>query len=128
MPAFNYDLASVVLVEAAFLGDKATSKKFGISTRTLQRWRKRLNEDGRLSSFVAQRKKELDKAWAEEMPIAIKASIDFIRRAAQEAAPNDPDAIHSIAGALKILSEVAMTREVLDARLARQNRQANQTD
>lgn len=47
----------------------------------------------------------------------MRAGTDFIMRAAQESDPTNPDAIHAIAGALKILAEIGLTKEIVDARL-----------
>ena len=127
MTRFKYEFASIVLVEAAFFGDKPTAAKYGIATRTIHRYRKRLNEDAQLSALVKVKKDLMEQEWAEEMPAAIRASIEFLRKAATEAKATDPDVIHAIAGALKILSDVAMTKKVIDARLTGQNRQANET-
>lgn len=118
------DRAAKMLVEAATLGDKATAKKYGISLRSLQRWRKRLEGDTDLSSAVAAKKARVEEGWADEIPGALRAAIAFLRKAAEKADPADPAAIHSVAGAMKLLSETSATWKVLDARLARQNRPA----
>lgn len=122
MPTFNYELASTVLVEAAYQGDDVAAKKYGVSVRSVRRWRKRIDEDERLASFVRIKKDRMEQRWADELPSAIRASITYLQNAAQEVNKRDPDAIHAVAGALKILSDVALTKEVLDARLAKQHR------
>jgi len=124
VPAFNYDLAATVLVEAAYSGDNVAAQKYGKSVRTIQRWRRRMAEDRHLSSFVAQKKAQAEREWAKELAPAIRAAIEFVQRAAQHMEPADPEALHAMAGALKILTEVAMTKEVLDARLAHAGGQA----
>lgn len=128
MPAFNYELASTVLVEAAYQGDKVTAKKYGITERTIRNYRKRLDEDKRLSAFFQDKKERMEQRWADELPGAIRAAINYLQGAAQDADRRNPDAIHAVAGALKILSDVALTKEVLDARLARQHRSQDETD
>lgn len=127
MTRFKYEFASIVLVEAAFFGDKPTAAKYGVSLRSIHNYRKRLNEDTKLAELFRIKKDQMEQEWAEEMPAAIRASIEFLRKAATEAKTTDPDVIHAIAGALKILSDVAMTKKVIDARLAGSNRQANET-
>lgn len=122
MPAFNYDLASSALVDAAYMGDKGAAEKYGVTTRTVRRWRDRLDTDAHLSSFVREKKILTDQEWASELPSAIRASIRFVRESAKESKLGSPDATKVVADALKILAEVALTREILDARLAGQNR------
>ena len=126
MSSFRYEFASIVIVEAAFFGDKPTAAKYGISPRTIHRYRKRLNEDAQLSALVKIKKDLMEQEWAKDMPAAIRASIEFLRKAANNAKTDDPDAIHAVAGALKILSEVALTKRVIDARLIGSDRQANE--
>jgi hypothetical protein len=72
-----------------------------------------------LSEEVARKKLSADREWAKEIPEAMGVSIDFLKKAALEANPKDPAVIHSIAGSLKMLSEVAATWKVLDARLSK---------
>lgn len=118
MGQFNRDKAARILLDAATIGDRAACDKHEISLRTLQRYRSRLADDQELSRAVASKKAIQDKQWAQEIPAAIAAGIDFLKRAAQDCDSSHPDAVHAIAGAVKILSEVSLTRDVIDARLA----------
>jgi hypothetical protein len=113
----NYERAATILVEAAYFGDKQAADRYGVSVRTVERYRARMDEDDELSAFVAIKKQKFEDEWADELPGAIRASIRFLGRAAQEASAKDPQAIHSVAGSLKILADVALTKQVLDARL-----------
>lgn len=131
------DRIAKILVEASVNGDKATAEKFGVSLRSIQRWRSKLpggNEttgappDDKLAQAVAEKKAKVEEGWADEIPEALRDAVKFLRRAAKEADPKDPAAIHSIAGAMKMLSETAATWKVLDARLARQNREIRSQD
>jgi uncharacterized protein YaiE (UPF0345 family) len=47
----------------------------------------------------------------------MRAAVGFIRRAAETGDCMDPNMVHSIAGALKMLSETAATWKLLDKRL-----------
>ncbi|MBD1911276.1 hypothetical protein [Leptolyngbya sp. FACHB-8] len=117
-PNFDPSRAAIILLDAATMGDRATVEKYDISSRTLQRYRSRFASDQELSALVALKKAEQDRAWANEIPGAIAACIKFIGNAAQNLKPDDPEAVHAIAGAMKILSEIVMTREVIEARLS----------
>lgn len=118
MPAFDYELAATVLAEAAFSDDETVLRRHGISPRTLRRYRERLHSDSRLAAFVQEKKSILEREWADEIAPAIRAAVGFLRRAASTADASDPAAIRAIAEALKTLSELQMTREVLEARLS----------
>ncbi|WP_287408284.1 hypothetical protein [Oceanithermus sp.] len=126
---FNYERASRMLAEAMFHGDHAVVERYGTSLRSLQRYRRRLADGDRvLADLVAEKKAALEREWAGELAPAIREGIMFLRRAAKAADPSDPDAIHAVAGSLKILSEIALTKEVLDARFAATDRPHGQAD
>jgi len=122
LPVSNERMARVI-AESMYHGDRVVAERYGISLRTLQRYRRRYADgDPDLAALVAQKKAALEREWASELAPAIREAIDYLRRAARDADTHDPNAIHAVAGALKILSEVALTREVLSARLAAQDR------
>ena len=79
-----------------------------------------VEDDAELAAACREKKAIVEADWAEKLPGAIRGCIAFLARAAAECDPSDPTAIHSMAGALKILAEVATTRQVLDVRLAKQ--------
>lgn len=115
---FNYERAATVLAETAFTDEATVLQRYRISSMTLSRYRKRMQTDPKLLQFVVTKKAALEREWANELAPAIREAIRFLQRAAREADPGDPNAIHAVAGALKILSEVSMTKEVIGARLA----------
>jgi hypothetical protein len=126
--------AAQVLIEAAILAsrgltpskaDEEAAKKHGVSTRQIRRWRASLPNEPELSAHVRSKMTVVEQGWADEIPGALRASIAFLEKAAREADPKDPDAIHAVAGAMKLLSETAGYWKVLDARLARQARPAD---
>lgn len=114
---YSDDMMARILVEAAYCGDDATCQKYGLSDRTLRRWRASLPDSPALSELVRIKKREYDKRWADEAPETIKAGMDFIKRAAQEGNSKNPDMVHAVAGGIKIVSEIMAVREYLDAKL-----------
>lgn len=121
-PKFDRDRAAKVLIDAAMMGDVKACEKWEITRQTLHNYRKRLEDDPDLLQVLTQQKTNQDKEWAAEIPTMLSAGIDFLKRAAQEADPRDSDVIHSIAGAVKIVSEVQAMRDVIDARISGQAR------
>lgn len=120
MSAFNHDHAAAVLIEALVSNDEAVCLKYGISLRTVQRWRRRLATDPGLSSAVATKKAALDAAWADDLAAPIRAAARLITDAAEGAdviTKRNPEFVHAIAGALKICAEIKLIVRVLDARL-----------
>lgn len=122
MPRTDYDRLATILVEAAYYGDAKTAERWGITDRTIQNYRGRLDNDSELSSFFVLKKQAFENEWANEIPAAIRSALRFIVRAGEEANPKDPEAIHAVAGALKIVTEVELTREIINARLGRYDR------
>lgn len=118
MSTFNYELAATVLVDAAYTTDTKAAEKHDVSERSVRRWRNRLDRDEKLASLVLHKKRLAEQDWATELAPAIRASIDYLRRAAETADTSDPDVIHAVAGALKMLTSVALTKKVLDDRLS----------
>lgn len=125
---FTDDQILQILVEAAYKGDDYVSKLYGITDRTVRNWKNRLNFDVGFSKLFYEKKRLFEREWATELPTAIKAAIEACKRAVQSLDPSDPDGAHAIAGILKILSEIATMREVLDARLSGQDRENDTQD
>lgn len=124
----DLDRAALILVEAAFFGEKPTAKRWGINISTVRNYRARLHTDSDFANLFALKKRDFEQAnWAGEIPAAIRNAVRFLERAAQEIEVS-PESAHAIAGALKILAEVQLTKEILDVRLARHFRESGQED
>lgn len=121
---FNAERAAVILVEAAYKGEKQAAKDWGITTRSLRNWRRRLDSDESFSAIFRHKKELAEKDWAQDAPLTIRAAMAFIRRASQSES-QDPEMVHAVAGAMKLLADVTLTKQVLDARVAHANRPAN---
>jgi len=126
MARFNCERAAAALVDAAYMGDKKAADKHGVTSRSIRNWRERLDGDPDFSAVFREKKLLSDQEWASELPSAIRSAIRFVRESAKESKLGDPKATAVIADALSILAEVAITREILDARLAGQNRPTSQ--
>lgn len=125
----NIDRAAMVLVEAIFYGDKATADRYGITTRTVENYRKRLKDgkNEKLSEVFYQKKTEFERDWVSEIPAAIRAGTRFLLRSYQEADHTDAAVIHAVAGAMKILTEIGLAKEIIDVRLSEYNRSYGET-
>lgn len=123
---FNRERAATVLVDAAYTNDERAAEKWGVTRASIWNWRKRLIDDGELLTLFDAKKERFEAEWAQELPNAIRACVDFIKRAALEANHTKPDVIYSIAGALKIVSDIQMSKDIIDARLSEFNRQTRE--
>lgn len=130
MPKFDPDLAAAVLVEAAFTTDAAACAKYGVSERSLQRWRQMLaHGHDLLAGCVATKKKALDAQWADALPIALKAAVETVGEMSLAIRKDatfgrNPFALEKVAGAMKLLADVYYTGKLIDARIAQQDREA----
>jgi hypothetical protein len=75
--------------------------------------------DPKLADVFRSKMTGMSKGWLEEAPKALNACVAFISRAAVEGNPTNPDMLHSVAGAFKLLAEVSSTWEILQLKLAR---------
>jgi hypothetical protein len=115
---FNSQRSAIVLVEAEFFGDKGAASKFNVSTRSIRRWRERLETDNELAANVLKYREKFLKDWTEELPLAIKKAIRFLITVPDNADTTDSKIIRAITEALKTLTEVSLTKGMLDARFA----------
>ena len=119
----DLDRVAMILVEAVFYGDIPTAARWGITERTIRNYRTMLNEDAELSVIFRLKKEKFETEWANEIPAAMRAGLRFLMRAAEDADHKNPDVIHAIAGGMKIMAEIGLTKEIIDARLGRGDRQ-----
>lgn len=110
------DLIADVLIEAARTTDVQAAQKFGVSARSVRRWRKELDKGGDLSAFVRLKKGQVEKGWADEAGATMTDAVKYLRRATA-AATVDAEMIYAVAGAFKVLNEALLAKALLDVRL-----------
>lgn len=116
-PRLSNDRVATILVEALFFGDIRTAKKWGIHKQTVVNYRKRLNNDTNgLVSVFEHKKQSFEGEWAVDIPVTVRMAMDYIKRASNEL-DITPEGVHAITGALKIVAEVGLTKEMIDVRL-----------
>ena len=108
--------AARALVDAALRGDAQACASHGIALRTLQNYRKLLDTDDELARFYAELSRTVTtQNWANELNVTLTTAIrkqgDLIRGITTSSADN----ISAVTGAIKALSEIAITRDVLGA-------------
>jgi hypothetical protein len=112
-----------VVVEAAYFGDEPSCAKYGVSARTLQRYRRRLATDGNLAKIVARKREAFDREWALSLnrtigkaASAIEAVSDEIAKDPKQASKN-PAILEALAKALYTCASVKLANRVIDARI-----------
>ncbi len=124
---FSADQIAQILVEAMFTSDQIAAAQHGIATRTIERWRDKINIDTNLSRLVEIKRQAFQRRWIEKAGAFLDQDLEYLHKAAQTQNVT-PEMIHALAGALKIVSEIITIREVLDARLTGQNREDDPQD
>ncbi|MHA2265380.1 MAG: hypothetical protein ACXAEN_23575 [Candidatus Thorarchaeota archaeon] len=125
-PRLDNERVATILVEALYYGDIRTAQRWGIHKRTVHNYRLRLKENSNgLVSIFNHKKQLFESEWASDIPATIRTAMRYIQRATNELDVT-PEGLHAVAGALKIVAEVGITKEMIDVRLQdfRYNRQA----
>lgn len=115
-PRLDNERLALIIVEAMFFGDERTADRWSITPRTIYNYRKRLHNNSELSELFINKKREFESEWANDVPATIRMAMDYIRRATQELSVT-PEGLHAVTGAFKIVSEIGIAKEVMDAKL-----------
>jgi hypothetical protein len=114
---FNPEFAAALLVEAIYSSDLKVVARYGITDRTLRNWRKRLSTDAAFSGIFQKKRERFESVWADRLAGPIQKAMDFIGDACETMDPrqkNNPEMIHAVAGALKVMAEVNLTSKALN--------------
>ncbi|MFW8628313.1 hypothetical protein [Deinococcus sp. ME38] len=108
--------AARALVDAALQGDAQACASHGIALRTLQNYRKLLNTDEELARFYAELSRTVTtQNWANELNLTLTVAIRKQGEMIRGIDGSSADTISAVTGAIKALSEIAITRDVLRA-------------
>lgn len=117
-PIVDLDRLAMILVEASFFGDRRAAEKWGITARTVHNYRKRLNTDAEFSKLFNLKRQEYQQDWIEDIPATVRNGIQWLSQAFNKLEPTAEN-VHAITGAIKILTEIGLTKELVDARLGK---------
>lgn len=122
MQVLDKELIATVFVEAIYTSDEQACKKYGISRRTLQRWRQEQANDPIVAQYVATKKKAFDNAWANELKVTLYKGVSLLADCfdAVRSDPmykKNPEIIHKVAGAIILCADVELTGKMIDARI-----------
>jgi primosomal protein N'' len=124
-PQYSIEKKAAVLVDASFVADREAADQHGVHRSTIVRWRAKMDEDPELAEAYAEmyREEVQDQDWLQDATETVQQAFSFLRRAADELDAGDPDAVKAVAMAVQTVTEAKLTAEVIDARLAEQDRQ-----
>jgi AcrR family transcriptional regulator len=105
-----------MLVEAALLGDTAAAKKYKVTTRTLQNYRKLLKDDPTFFALFQQTGNNLlTRPWAEDLNDGLKRTIEKIIEMVEAQNKRNPAALEAVVKAFSAMAEMQLAKEVLSA-------------
>jgi len=107
---FDRERASRVLAEAAYATDKSVAKRNSTTTRSIENWRQRMATDDVLADMYRTKVALLDGDWATAAVDFLRTGIEKLQQLVDQA---QPDQIHEVAGAIKIVGELQVVRETL---------------
>ena len=107
-----------IIVEAGLLGAETAAKNHGVHKNTVARWLAAMESDEQLVQLVREKREAANDAWAARVPGCIEKLLASIERIAEDTQNRSPEMMYSLAGALKIVADVAVTWKILGARLS----------
>jgi len=114
LPTRDNHKAARVLVDAALYGDRTSCERNKVTDRTLRRYRAALDTDTDLSALYAQLSRLVTtQNWADELNTSLTGLIRKLGSMVTELPGSTAENISAVTGAIKVLSEIALTREVL---------------
>ena len=92
-----------------------SAEEYGVSERSIKRWKKQQAEDAELARLVTKKRAEIAEAWGSRIGPVIEKAIEFAERSlGQEGMdPQDPQALKAANGTAKIFAEIALARDIL---------------
>jgi hypothetical protein len=113
---WNVTRAAKALVDADFTTDKESAQLNGCSVRSIESWRSKMNSDEALRTEY-QRLLNLKLGdWAELVPVALAHLVGFSIDATRSLDPSNPESVAAVTGAMKVLGELQLTRDMIALR------------
>lgn len=96
---------------------RTAGKKYGITRKTIAKYIKELDPTSTLALLIQKELRQQEQSWAQDIEPAIKEGIKYLMKAYNSLDPTDPNAVAIVTASIEKLSELAMTRKILQARM-----------
>lgn len=124
---FDKERALGVLLEGAFVGDKAAGSRAGMHHVTVSGWRKRLSEDAEFRAEYEKRLAICREEWRAQAPAALTASMKAVESMALHIAENPGEVgaelFSTLVTGIQLISKVIVSQRYADVRLEHLQRQ-----
>ena len=119
---FQYDRAAEALALSYFMTDEEAGSEVGVSGRSVQRYRKRAEEDPELATLVVDKLQELreDRNWAQEVEEAVSTALSAAKECLNELPKDDPDTLAVINEHLDVVLRHQHAKRLIDSKLGRE--------
>lgn len=110
MPRLDPDRAARVLADAVELGDKGAADKWGISEKTVRRYRQRVPTDSQLSTSVRRVAREEERGWQIARRRFLREGVEKLRTLISQATVQQLD---DVSRALERIGNIDVASEAL---------------
>lgn len=110
---FNHTRAAAALVEAQLKGDREVAAAFGVSIRSIESWRARLEWDDQLKAEYEKLAPAKTIQWQSRIPDVLDKAIAFLGQTFEKGDPTNPELVKSVTAAIATLNEVAIVQAVI---------------
>ena len=107
---FKYERAAAVLAEADYSSDKSAAKRYSVTVRSVENWRRKLQTDPKLAELYEARKAAIHEDWAETAIAFLRAGIAKMQALVETATVEH---LGDVSQAVKIVGELQVVREAL---------------
>lgn len=113
---FKYDRAACIVAESDVFGIEEVAKRWGVSDRTIWRYKAKCVEDELLAELVTRKKAKLSDSWTENASRALNTALNELnKKIPLMKTEEDAKIIYSIVGAIKVVGELKITADTLSA-------------
>lgn len=109
------DIRAEALAYSRLQSDESAAEEYGVSARSIKRWRAQVAEDAELARLVNKKRAEIGERWGERIGPVIEKAMAFVERglSGEGMDPSDPQAVKAANGTAKIFAEIALAKEIL---------------
>jgi len=115
-PKRGPEFRAQVVAEAKASTIDDAARRHNVSRRSVQRWMKDARDDAEMAHVVARKTELIEQDWADTAKAAMRdllgSLVETVKKAQAEDGPVPPGRIHEMAGAVKVVGELGVAKEM----------------